>query len=119
MTLFVSLLTGGLLVWFGVRQVRNFRYTQIAREYYARWSMLDSLEKKRLLNHCYPDRPVPGDETSMNELFTSFLHKKWIEMKRKDFYDFEALQIYLSKLISFACRMPESPSMAHGGQRLS
>lgn len=119
MTLFVSLIISVLFVWFGVKQIRKFRFTQIAREYYARWSMLDTLEKKRLLNHCYPDHPVPGDETSMDGLFTSFVHKKWTEMKQKNFYDFEAFQIYLSKLIAFACRIPESTSMARGVQRLS
>lgn len=118
MVLFSSLLALILFAWIGLRQIRGFRYGQIAREYFARWSMLDAIEKQRLLRHCYPERKVPTDEGLMDSLFTDFVQKKWVEMRGKGFYDFDALRVYLSKLISFACRASETP-MTSDAQRFS
>ncbi len=119
MLLFISLLAATILAWIGLKQFRGFRYAQIAREYYARWSMLDAIEKQRLLRHCYPERSIPTDDSLMDNLFVAFVQKKWTDMQLKGFYDFDALRVYLSKLISFACRVQDASLTSRGAQGLS
>lgn len=107
MKLFAGVVLGIVGIILAMRKIRHFRFLQIYREFYARWSMLEFSEKKRLLSHCFPDLKVPDDTDIMDELFSSFMTRKWGEMKNKKFYDFEAFQTYLSKLITYATRTSE------------